>query len=150
MKAYFDSRLLSTVALMGLAAAVVPATAMAQNAQERPDAQADANDNEGLEAIVVTAQRRTENLQNVPLSVVAVGAEQLRSSGVQTLEAVNRLAPNVVVERVGLFPGAASLSIRGVGYAGIESFTDPDVAVYMRIPMIARMYSDLMPRSVPI
>ncbi|WP_374281106.1 TonB-dependent receptor [Novosphingobium sp.] len=130
MKAYFDARLLSTVAVMGLAAAVVPATAMAQNAQERPEAQADASENEGLEAIVVTAQRRTENLQNVPLSVVAVGAEQLRSSGVQTLEAVNRLAPNVVVERVGLFPGAASLSIRGVGYAGIESFTDPDVAVY--------------------
>jgi hypothetical protein len=31
----------------------------------------------------------------------------------------------VVVERVGLFPRAASLSMRGVGYSGIESFTDP-------------------------
>jgi len=90
-----------------------------------------AADQATLEEVVVTAQRRTENLQNVPLSVVAVNSDQIKRSGIQTLEALNRLAPNTIVERVGLFPGAASLSMRGVGYSGIESFTDPDVAVYV-------------------
>jgi len=84
-----------------------------------------------LEEVVVTAQRRTENLQDVPISVVSLSGNALRNSGIQTIEYINRLAPNVVVERVGLFPGAASLSMRGVGYSGIESFTDPDVAVYV-------------------
>jgi iron complex outermembrane receptor protein len=94
-------------------------------------AQAAASDGARLEEIVVTAQRRTENLQTVPVSVVAVSADQIKRSGIQTLEALNRLAPNTIVERVGLFPGAASLSMRGVGYSGIESYTDPDVAVYV-------------------
>lgn len=112
---------------MGLAA---PALAQ-QGAEEPAKAAAGAAGNVGLDEIIVTAQRRSESLQRVPLSVVAVGPEQIKQNGLRTIEALNRIAPNVVIERVGLFPGAASLSVRGVGYAGIESFTDPDVAVYV-------------------
>lgn len=111
-----------------MCAALAMTPARAQDTTGTPVAEADDG---SLNAIVVTAQRRTENLQEVPLSIVAVSGEALQATGVQTLEAVNRLAPNTVIEQVGLFPGAASLSMRGVGYAGIESFTDPDVAVYV-------------------
>jgi len=121
------ARLLGTTALTVAAVLVAPG-AYAQTAAAGAPA---AGGGGQLEEVVVTAQRRTENLQNVPISVVAVGGEQLRQSGVQTIEAMNRLAPNAVIERVGLFPGAASLSMRGIGYSGIESFTDPDVSVYV-------------------
>ena len=121
------ARMLGTTAFGVLAILVAPAA----HAQSAPAAGAGASSGSQLDEVVVTAQRRTQNLQDVPLSVVAVGGEQLRRSGIQTIEALNRLAPNAVIERVGLFPGAASLSVRGIGYSGIESFTDPDVAVYV-------------------
>jgi len=133
--------------MLGTTAFSVLAVALAQTAQaadaaapppagapqDQAAATAPASEASGvqLDAVVVQSQRRTENLQTVPLSVVAVSGQQLRQRGIQTLEALNRLAPNAVIERVGLFPGAASLSMRGVGYSGIESFTDPDVAVYV-------------------
>ncbi len=85
----------------------------------------------GLDDIVVTAQRRAQNLQEVPLSIVAVQPDTLARAGMPTLEALNNLIPNAVIEHVGLFPGVASLSIRGVGVSGIESFSDPQVAVYI-------------------
>ena len=118
---------IATAVCVLLSTAARPALAQAS----RPAAADPSASSVSLDEIVVTAQRRTENLQDVPLSVVAVGAEQIKRGGIQTLEALNRLAPNTIIERVGLFPGAASLSMRGVGYSGIESYTDPDVAVYV-------------------
>jgi iron complex outermembrane recepter protein len=132
-------KLLASTALIGVSTACFASSAFAQDAPPVPTApvpeapaaaSASSPNSGGLEEIVVTAQRRVQNLQNVPLSVVAVGGDTLRKNGIQTIESLNRIAPNTVIERVGLFPGAASLSMRGVGYSGIESFTDPDVAVY--------------------
>ena len=72
-----DARLLTSVAVlsMGMALCAVPALAQAT------DAQAADKDSGGLEEIIVTAQRRTENLQNVPLSVVAVGGGVVAGPG---------------------------------------------------------------------
>lgn len=124
------ARMLGTTAFTVLAVLVAPAAYAQAGGGQSPAATGNSGGSQ-LEEVVVTAQRRTQNLQEVPLSVVAVGGEQLRARGIQTLESLNRIAPNAVVERVGLFPGAASLSMRGIGYSGIESFTDPDVAVYV-------------------
>ena len=88
-------------------------------------------DNGGVGEVIVTAQRREQNLQDVPLSVAAFNADALTKIGANNIEAINGQVPNVVVEHVGLFPAAASLSMRGIGYSGIESYTDPDVAVYI-------------------
>ncbi len=86
---------------------------------------------EALEEIIVTAQRRTQALQDVPLSVMQITPDQLQRSGAVTLEGLNGMIPNAVIEHVGLFPGVASLSIRGVGFSGVESFADPQVPVYV-------------------
>ncbi|MGE0741170.1 MAG: TonB-dependent receptor [Hyphomonadaceae bacterium] len=115
-------RLLGGAALGALALAVPINGAYAQDAEE---------ENVGVGEVIVTAQRREQNLQDVPLSMAAFNAEALTEVGANNIEAINGLVPNVVVEHVGLFPAAASLSMRGVGYAGIESFADPDVAVYI-------------------
>jgi|CXWL01.1.fsa_nt_gi iron complex outermembrane receptor protein len=117
-----------TSALFGLGGFLGAPVAFAQDAAQ-PAAQAEEDD--GLGEIVVVAQRRTQNLQQVPLSLVPVTGEQLNATGAATIESLNRLIPNAVIEHVGLFPTHASLSMRGVGYAGVESFTDPQVAVYV-------------------
>jgi len=79
----------------------------------------------------VTAQRRAQNLQEVPISVAAVGEEQIERVAATNIESLDAMIPNANLEHVGQFPGAASFSIRGVGISGIESFADPAVAVYV-------------------
>ena len=85
----------------------------------------------GLEEVVVQAQRRTESLQEVPMSIAAFNQEDLGRINAVTLEDLNILMPNVELEHVGLFRSAASFSMRGIGTSGIESFADPVVAVFV-------------------
>ena len=51
---------------------------------------------EALEEIVVTATRREQNLQDVPVSIVAVTGENLTIRGIDTLEELSQAIPNVV------------------------------------------------------
>ena len=118
--------------------AALPLIATSALAQESPPAGAQAQagtasqaERTTIEEVVVLAQKREQSLQDVPLSMAAIGAGQLEQVAAVSLLGLNGLTPNVVVEPVGLFPAAASLSMRGVGYSGIESFVDPDVAVYV-------------------
>ena len=120
-------KLLSSVAYCAIAA-LAAGGARAQTAADAPTATA--NRQSTIEEVIVMAQRRAQSLQDVPISVAAVSGETLQQQGAANIEGLNRLIPNVVVEHVGLFPTAASLSMRGIGYAGIESYTDPDVAIY--------------------
>ena len=52
---------------------------------------------EGLEEIVVTATRRSENLQEVPLSIVAITGDGLQMRGLQNVENLNATIPNLSV-----------------------------------------------------
>ena len=52
---------------------------------------------EGLEEIVVTATRREQNLQEVPISIVAMTGENLEVRGIDNLEEVSQGIPNVLV-----------------------------------------------------
>jgi iron complex outermembrane receptor protein len=80
-----------------------------------------------LEEIVVTAQRRSENLQSVPLAVTAVSAESLTAAGVTHTQALQAVVPGLVINQVG---GASGIYLRGVGtrvaFAGLE----PSTATY--------------------
>ncbi len=49
-----------------------------------------------LEEIIVTARRREENLQTVPLSVIAFPEQEIHLAGIQEIEDLNVLVPNAV------------------------------------------------------
>ena len=49
-----------------------------------------------LEEIVVTAQRRSENLQNVPVAVTAISAAQLAATGINTSQDLSLVTPGLV------------------------------------------------------
>ncbi|NIW23200.1 MAG: TonB-dependent receptor plug domain-containing protein, partial [Gammaproteobacteria bacterium] len=51
-----------------------------------------------LEEIVVTARRREENLQNLPLSIAALSANTMQVQGVYSIEDVGEFVPNLVLE----------------------------------------------------
>lgn len=65
-----------------------------------------------LDEIVVTAQRRSENLQEVPIAVAAVTAQQLKSTGIATTQDIPQIVPSVQFTRSG---GSGLIFIRGVG-----------------------------------
>jgi iron complex outermembrane recepter protein len=85
--------------------------------------------------VVVTATRRTENLQNVPIAITALTGETLAQLNVQTFDDFVKYLPNVSTASKG--PGQNEIYMRGLsttqggnqGGGGINSF--PNVAVYL-------------------
>ena len=84
-----------------------------------------------LGEVLVTTRKREERLQDVPIPVSAFNAADITSKAAVNLTGLSDSLPNVELGTVSLFPNAASFAIRGLGAAGIESFQDPVVAVYM-------------------
>jgi iron complex outermembrane recepter protein len=83
----------------------------------------------GLEEIVVTAQKRSENIQSVGLSITALSAEQIDAMNLDSAkELVNHVAGVMVNDNFGAFP---SYVIRGIGQNDFEANTSPSAAVYV-------------------
>jgi len=98
--------------LSGCSLLGVPLTAEAQDSAEASN---------GLQEVVVTAQKREENLQTVPLSVTAIGGDTMRALHVQDLASVTGTVPNVQIQVNAGLTNAASFVIRGIGIVGNPS-----------------------------
>ncbi len=86
--------------------------------------QADTSSGMALEEIVVTAQRREQSIQDVPISVTALSQEQLDAQGVRSVDEVARLTPGITFQRADARNGAMStISIRGIASTGGASTT---------------------------
>lgn len=88
-----------------------------------------ASDGEGLEQIIVTARRREESLQDTPIAITAVSANQLEAMGTTKIADLQGQAPNLLITQQVSGAGAANISIRGLSFADIEKSFDPTVAV---------------------
>ncbi|HVP84871.1 MAG TPA: TonB-dependent receptor [Rhizomicrobium sp.] len=83
----------------------------------------------GIETVVVTAERREEQLQDVPIAAVAFSQDQLRQMGVDRLEDIVRSVPNVTLyDDRGA--GQPTWVIRGVGLADFNPNNTPTAAVF--------------------
>ena len=88
-----------------------------------------------LEEVVVTAERRAENLQNVPVTVTAVSNEQLTSSNITNVQQLANLVPALsVVDPTGY----TMAFIRGIGSSTLGGGTFSSVATYVDGVYIAR------------
>jgi iron complex outermembrane receptor protein len=77
----------------------------------------------GLEEVVVSARRREENVQDVPISIVALSAESLELRGVQQLSDLGLHVPNIVLMGGGA-TGEASGNFHMRGIPGIATYVD--------------------------
>jgi iron complex outermembrane receptor protein len=73
---------------------------------------------EGLEEIVVTATRREQNLQDVPISIVAITGNTLEMRGLENLERVSQGVPNVIITGGGGGTGGTNFRMRGIPQVG--------------------------------
>ncbi len=84
-----------------------------------------------LEEVTVTARKREESAQNVPLSVTAYGARQLEALKVRDLQNLAVAMPNVAMDDIGTFRSTANFSIRGLGINSSIPSIDPTVGVFV-------------------
>jgi outer membrane receptor protein involved in Fe transport len=93
---------------------------------------ADVNDTGALVEVVVTAQKRAENLQDVPLSIQAFGTAQLEELGINSFDDYAKYLPSVSFQKVGN-PSVEHTYFRGVssGGDGNHSGSQPSVGMYL-------------------
>lgn len=82
----------------------------------------------GIEEIVVTAQRRAEKIQDVPLAITAISAKQLEENRIVDNYGLQALTPGLVVTESS---GYAVTFLRGVGTPSIIAGDEPSVATYI-------------------
>src|ERR1700734_1736023 len=117
--------------LLGLAAA---GTVGAQQAATA----ANADDTGTLQEVVVTARRFSEDLQNVPIAVSAIGAATLQTQDVTNLEDLNSFVPNFKISPNRATSSTINVYIRGVGQSDPLWGNEPGVGVYIDDVYLAR------------
>ena len=104
-------------ALSGIAAAQAPA--------------AEPQSVEVLEAVTVTAQKREQKLQDVPIAVTAFTKNQLQSRGIENVADLSALAPGLQVSRSPANDSISQISIRGNAEINPAIYWDPAVGIYL-------------------
>ncbi len=104
------------------------ATAAAQVAETDPAAPAAARTPTTLDTISVTARKRTESIQDVPVAITSISPEQLDNNLATDLAKVGEVAPQVIIGRATNGTGGF-LTVRGISSATADAGLDQSVAV---------------------
>src|SRR3546814_10277290 len=105
--------------------------------------QAQEAQSEGLAEIIVTAEKREENLQSVPVSVTAMTGEALTANGISNVEDLQFFVPGVSITNDSM----AIINIRGIGTSAFGVATDPSTTVHYDGVYISRPTTSYQERS---
>ncbi|MBK6411656.1 TonB-dependent receptor [Sphingopyxis sp.] len=136
----------SAAAIAAVLAIATPAHAQDASPAENEDA---ATQGGGFGEIIVTAQKRAENLQDVPISATVVSADQLAARQIYDPSQLQLVAPSLQVKSFNAALGASNFSIRGVGTLSFANSIESSVTsvidgVVMGSPALGFMnYLDL-------
>ena len=132
-----------TLVISVQAKAQTPATVVEPGGQSLPAVAGASSDSAqtGVEEIVVTAQRREERLQDVPVAVTAASAARLATVGIQTTQDLSLVTPGLSAPQTG---GFAQPHIRGVGSSTNGPGLEPPVATYIDGVYIAAAPASLL------
>ena len=83
-----------------------------------------------LEEVVVTARKKSESIQDVPMAVTAITG-QLREGSVRRLEDIQEFAPNLFINRTPGIASGAAITIRGVASLESDKSFEPSIGVVM-------------------
>lgn len=113
-------------------AAIMAGVSMPAMAQTAP-----AEDDSANAEIIVTAQKREERLQDIPLAVSVVGGEAVANNGGITLENAQYLVPSLNFRKAGTSLNQA-LFLRGVGTINFSIAAEPSVAAVLDGVVLSR------------
>lgn len=115
-------------AFKGVAIALGIAAALAQQAYAQQGGSAAGTSAGVLEEVIVTAQRRAERIQDVPIAITALSSDQLTRAGVHDLGGIEQLTPALRFDNSGAW---AQPTIRGVGSALVTAGGGSNVGIYV-------------------
>jgi iron complex outermembrane recepter protein len=113
----------------------------AVNAQQAATPASQPQASGGLEEIVVTANKRRENIQDVPIAIEAISASQLQAQGIQTTQDVASAIPGLTMQ--GSMNGLQA-HLRGVGTSAIQAGEENSIATYVDGVYIASLSGSLL------
>ena len=115
-------RLKLAIGLMAVAGLALPAA----HGQEPEDEGA-----KPLEELIVTARRREESAQDVPIPLTAMSEQMLRDRGVHDLRELTNVTPNLQFLNSGVAKNTAQVFLRGIGQVNWAPVHDPKIGTYM-------------------
>ena len=107
------------ILLAGFSTLAFVQPALAQDAEENSG---------GLEEIVVTAQKREQNMQSVPVAVTALSSEAIENGRIADFSDLTRAAPSMTITQTTSSPNN-SIILRGIGTYAFSIGVEPSVAV---------------------
>ena len=114
--------MISIAAVFLITGALLPSAVVAQDEYEGVTSAL-------LEEVIVTSRKRSEPMQDVPLSISAYSADQLEALKIRDLGNLSVGMPNVALDDIGTFRAVANFSIRGLGVNSSIPSIDPTVGV---------------------
>ena len=141
------NRFVAFSSALALSSALYSVPAFAQEAETAAEASVNDQDaNAGDETeIVVTAQKRSENVQDVPISIAAYSGETLEKNNVVNIEGLAKVTPNLSVAK-GAQTSYVRLAVRGIGAAS-NTTVEPSVAVFLDgayVPRVGAVISSML------
>jgi iron complex outermembrane recepter protein len=119
---------LMTSAAAGACAAWFAAPAIAQQAAAQDAVQTPSS---GLGEIIVTAQKRKQNIQDVPITITSLSGDQLKARGIAAIEDLYKASPGVLVSEFGGSPTSTTVAVRGVAQLDFNDHQESPIAVYV-------------------
>ena len=116
------------LALQGSAALAQSAASPTPSTPPSPATALSSDAPRSVDEIVVTAQKRTENLQNVPIVVTTVGRQLLQDTGVKDIKDLALLAPGLLVTSTSS-EASTTARIRGIGTVGDNAGLESSVGI---------------------
>ncbi|QOL26052.1 TonB-dependent receptor [Thalassotalea sp. LPB0316] len=118
--------------------ALAIATALTSNITLAQDSASEAAEQKGLERIEVTARRTVESLQEVPVAVTSISADELAENGIEVITEVQQFSPNTTLQRSRGTNSTITAFIRGVGQQDPLWGYEPGVGIYIDDIYMAR------------
>ena len=86
---------------------------------------------QGIEEVVVTARRREETAQTVPIPISALSSEYLEDRGITEIQRIEQVTPNLDFTNSGVARQTAQIFLRGIGQVNWGPTQDPKVGTYL-------------------
>jgi len=111
---------------------VITGQALAADPTTPAPAATDQGTGGGLQEVIVTAQFRSQNVQNTPLAITAVNAEAIAERGQTSITEISQDAPSVALQQTSAaFGPSMSAFIRGIGQSDLDPALEPGVGIYI-------------------
>src|SRR5689334_24693082 len=139
------SKYLANGSIAFAVALALSGASLSAQAADDPSATSPESSSGGLEEVVVTANKREESLQEVPLAVSAINKEALQAAGVTQFSDLGKVSPSLTI-RPAEHPANSNVSLRGVGTFAFGIGVESSVAVLVDevpLPFQARAFTDL-------